>query len=124
MPPLHEGGAKALPDRAREPIIWSNGLGCRSSRLRSNPSNLSGSCQRREPPMATAHRRSNEKPTVLIIGAGVIGLGIGWRLAQRGAAVTLFDRAAAGSGASHAAAGMLAAFAQARPREGKPSAAD
>src|SRR5260370_11127759 len=115
MPPLHEGGAKALPDRAREPIIWSNGLGCRRSRLRSNPSNLSGSCQRREPPMATVHRRSTEKPTALIIGAGVIGLGIAWRLAQRGAAVTLFDRAAAGSGASHAAAGMLAACAEAQP---------
>ena len=50
--------------------------------------------------MATVHRRSTETPTALIIGAGVIGLGIAWRLAQRGAAVTLFDRAAAGSGAS------------------------
>jgi glycine oxidase len=69
--------------------------------------------------MATAHRRSNQKPTVLIIGAGVIGLGIAWRLAQRGAAVTLFDRAAAGSGASHAAAGMLAACAEAEPGEEK-----
>ncbi|TMJ27733.1 MAG: glycine oxidase ThiO [Alphaproteobacteria bacterium] len=69
--------------------------------------------------MATAHRRSTETPTALIIGAGVIGLGIGWRLAQRGAAVTLFDRAAAGSGASHAAAGMLAACAEAEPGEEK-----
>jgi glycine oxidase len=67
--------------------------------------------------MATAHRRSSEKPAVLIIGAGIVGLGIGWRLAQRGAAVTLFDRAAAGSGASHAAAGMLAACAEAEPGE-------
>ena len=69
--------------------------------------------------MATAHRRSTETPTALIIGAGVIGLGIAWRLAQRGAAVTLFDRAAAGSGASHAAAGMLAACAEAEPGEEK-----
>jgi len=69
--------------------------------------------------MATVHRRSTEKPTALIIGAGVIGLGIAWRLAQRGAAVTLFDRAAAGSGASHAAAGMLAACAEAEPGEEK-----
>jgi glycine oxidase len=67
--------------------------------------------------MATAHRRSSKKPAVLIIGAGVIGLGIAWRLAQRGAAVTLFDQAAAGSGASHAAAGMLAACAEAEPGE-------
>jgi len=65
--------------------------------------------------MATVHRRSTETPTALIIGAGVIGLGIAWRLAQRGAAVTLFDRAAAGSGASHSAAGMLAACAEAEP---------
>ena len=69
--------------------------------------------------MATVHRRSTETPTALIIGAGVIGLGIGWRLAQRGAAVTLFDRAAAGSGASHAAAGMLAVCAEAEPGEEK-----
>ena len=69
--------------------------------------------------MATVHRRSTETPTALIIGAGVIGLGIAWRLAQRGAAVTLFDRAAAGSGASHAAAGMLAACAEAEPGEEK-----
>ena len=67
--------------------------------------------------MATAHRRSTEKPTVAIIGAGVVGLGIAWRLAQRGAAVTLFDRGAAGAGASHAAAGMLAVCAEAEPGE-------
>jgi len=67
--------------------------------------------------MATVHRRSSDKPAVLIIGAGLIGLGIAWRLSQRGAAVTLFDRAAAGSGASHAAAGMLAICAEAEPGE-------
>jgi glycine oxidase len=67
--------------------------------------------------MATTHRRSTKKPTVLIIGAGVVGLGIAWRLAQRGAAVTLFDKAGAGSGASHAAAGMLAVCAEAEPGE-------
>ena len=54
---------------------------------------------------------------VAIIGAGVIGLGIAWRLAQRGAAVTVFDQGAAGAGASHAAAGMLAACAEAEPGE-------
>lgn len=47
--------------------------------------------------------------SVAIIGAGVIGLGIAWRLARAGLAVDVFDRSAAGSGASHAAAGMLAA---------------
>jgi glycine oxidase len=39
----------------------------------------------------------------------VIGLAIGWRLAAAGCAVDLFDRGAAGRGASWAAAGMLAA---------------
>jgi len=53
---------------------------------------------------------------VAIIGAGVVGLGIGWRLAAR-ASVEIFDRAAAGSGASHAAAGMLAACCEAEPGE-------
>jgi glycine oxidase len=67
--------------------------------------------------MAAFNRNFTDKPDVVIIGAGVIGLGIAWRLAQRGAAVTVFDRAAAGSGASHAAAGMLAACAEAEPGE-------
>ncbi|HEY2186778.1 MAG TPA: FAD-dependent oxidoreductase [Xanthobacteraceae bacterium] len=57
------------------------------------------------------------KPTVAIIGAGVIGLGIAWRLAARDAAVAVFDKGAAGAGASHAGAGMLAACAEAEPGE-------
>ena len=61
--------------------------------------------------------RNSKSPTVAIIGAGVIGLGIAWRLAARGAAVMVFDKGAAGAGASHAAAGMLAACAEAEPGE-------
>jgi glycine oxidase len=57
------------------------------------------------------------KPNVAIIGAGVIGLAIAWRLAARGTPVRVFDRGAAGAGASHAAAGMLAACAEAEPGE-------
>src|SRR5262245_28439520 len=57
------------------------------------------------------------KPNVAVIGAGVIGLGIAWRLAARGASVSVFDKGAAGAGASHAAAGMLAACAEAEPGE-------
>jgi len=60
---------------------------------------------------------SSSVPRVAIIGAGVIGLGIAWRLAQRGAAVTVFDKGTAGQGASHAAAGMLAACIEAEPGE-------
>jgi glycine oxidase len=64
---------------------------------------------------STASRISNI--TVAIIGAGIIGLGIAWRLAQAGARVTVFDKGAAGQGASHAAAGMLAACVEAEPGE-------
>jgi glycine oxidase len=59
---------------------------------------------------------TGKRPRVVIIGAGVIGLGIAWRLAPR-AAVTVFDRGKAGAGASHAAAGMLAACCEAEPGE-------
>jgi glycine oxidase len=46
----------------------------------------------------------------------VIGLGIAWRIAGR-ATVQVFDRGKAGAGASHAAAGMLAACCEAEPGE-------
>lgn len=49
---------------------------------------------------------------VVIIGAGVAGLSIGWRLRQAGAEVTTLERAQAGRGATWAAAGMLAATAE------------
>jgi glycine oxidase len=56
-------------------------------------------------------------PRVAIIGAGVIGLGIGWRLAQAGCTVDIFERDRAGHGASWAAAGMLAAGIETEPGE-------
>ena len=61
--------------------------------------------------------RNVSKPNVAIIGAGVIGLGIAWRLAMRGVPVAVFDKGVCGAGASHAAAGMLAACAEAEPGE-------
>ncbi|MDJ0936920.1 MAG: glycine oxidase ThiO [Kiloniellales bacterium] len=56
-------------------------------------------------------------PKVAVIGAGVCGLGIGWRLAEAGCRVTVFDRGSAGQGASWAAAGMLAAGVECEPGE-------
>ena len=61
--------------------------------------------------------RSSAPPKTVIIGAGVIGLGIAWRLAQAGCRVSLFDRGEAGRGASWAAAGMLAAAVETEPGE-------
>lgn len=45
---------------------------------------------------------------VIIVGAGIAGLAIGWRLAQAGAQVEIFERGIAGRGATWAAAGMIA----------------
>ena len=49
---------------------------------------------------------------IVIVGAGVAGLGIGWRLAQAGAEVTLLERGTPGLGATFAAAGMIAVTAE------------
>lgn len=61
--------------------------------------------------------KTNDKPRVAVIGAGVCGLGIGWRLAEAGCPVDLFDAGAAGHGATWAAGGMLAAGMEAEPGE-------
>ena len=45
---------------------------------------------------------------VVIIGAGIAGLSIGWRLAQAGADVVILERAQPGQGATWASAGMIA----------------
>ena len=57
------------------------------------------------------------RPKTVIVGAGVIGLGIAWRLAQAGCEVSVYDRGEAGHGASWAAAGMLAAAVETEPGE-------
>ena len=50
---------------------------------------------------------------VVIIGAGIMGCSIAWRLRQRGLTVTLVERGIAGAEASSAAAGILAPQAEA-----------
>ncbi len=52
---------------------------------------------------------------VAVVGGGVIGLSVGWRLARRGLAVAVFDAGPAGGGTSSAATGMLAAAAEHEP---------
>jgi glycine oxidase len=49
---------------------------------------------------------------IAIIGGGLIGTGIAYELAKRGATVTVFDRAEPAHGASWAGAGMLAPFSE------------
>jgi glycine oxidase len=49
----------------------------------------------------------------IVVGAGAIGLGIAWRLAQRGRDVLVLDQGEPGSGASFHAAGMLAPITEA-----------
>ena len=49
---------------------------------------------------------------IVVIGAGVAGLAIGWRLAEAGQEVIVLDRAQPGAGATWASAGMLAVTAE------------
>jgi len=53
---------------------------------------------------------------IAIIGGGIVGLASAWRLAQAGKSVVLIERGRLGDGASGAAAGMLAPFAEATNR--------
>jgi glycine oxidase len=54
---------------------------------------------------------------IVIIGGGICGLGIGWRLAKAGRDVTIVDRGEAAMAATWAAAGMLAPQAEAEHAE-------
>jgi glycine oxidase len=59
---------------------------------------------------------SSKNGTALVVGGGIIGVSSAFRLAREGWRVSLFD-AAPGSGATWAAAGMLAPSAEAAPGE-------
>src|SRR4051795_8375927 len=71
--------------------------------------NLAGHARWRESVISTVFSIPKQRPRTVIVGAGVVGLGIAWRLAQAGCAVTVYDKGRAGRGASWAAAGMRAA---------------
>jgi glycine oxidase len=89
----------------------------RRERLRSNPLNLAGRARQRESVITRSIAVPSSSPKTVVIGAGVIGLGIAWRLAQAGCAVTIYDAGETGRGASWAAAGMLAAAVETEPGE-------
>ncbi|HEU4928362.1 MAG TPA: glycine oxidase ThiO [Candidatus Krumholzibacteria bacterium] len=50
---------------------------------------------------------------VAVVGGGIIGMAVAWRMARAGASVTLFERDRAGAGTSRVAAGMLAPITEA-----------
>jgi glycine oxidase len=55
----------------------------------------------------------NGQPTeVVVVGGGIIGLAVAWRLRQRGISVELLERGGTGEGTSRVAAGMLAPVAE------------
>jgi len=49
---------------------------------------------------------------VAVVGGGIVGLGVAWRLLAAGRSVRVFDQGAAGRGATWAAGGMLAPAAE------------
>ncbi len=63
-----------------------------------------------------------QQPDVVIAGAGVIGMTLALELCRRGRRVTVLERGTPGSGASSAAAGMLAANDPANPSGLRPLA--
>ncbi len=69
------------------------------------------------PGSSTPPASYGSRPSVALIGGGVMGLSIGWRLAAAGCRVDVFERGSLGHGASWAAAGMLAAGVETEPGE-------
>ncbi len=67
------------------------------------------------PPAAPVPAAVPPRVDVAVVGGGVVGLSVAWRLLRRGLSVAVFDAGAAGGGTSSAATGMLAAGAEHEP---------
>jgi glycine oxidase len=63
------------------------------------------------PRVAVLPQRAN----IVVIGGGLIGLSVAWRLAEAGRSVVVIERGQVGAGASLAATGMLAPAAEHEP---------
>nr|WP_276081849.1 glycine oxidase ThiO [Methylobacterium sp. GC_Met_2] len=71
--------------------------------------------QRRGPAGAREQVHLPDTTDIAIVGGGLIGLSIAWRLARAGHSVTVLERETIGAGASLAATGMLAPAAEHEP---------
>jgi glycine oxidase len=71
--------------------------------------------RRRSPDGGVAPTALPARTDVAVIGGGLIGLSIAWRLARAGRTVTVLERDTIGAGASLAATGMLAPAAEHEP---------
>ena len=67
-----------------------------------------------ELPQASTITKSQASPDVLVVGAGIIGLSIAWKLTEGGAQVLVLDAGSAAAEASWAGAGMLTAGSELR----------
>ncbi len=67
--------------------------------------------------LSQVSQRNAPAVDLAVVGAGAIGLAVGWRAAQRGARVVVFERHQAGAGTSRMAAGMLAPVSEAAAAE-------
>jgi glycine oxidase len=63
--------------------------------------------------MTESTKQSGKQVDVVVIGGGVIGCSIAWRLGQSGMRVVVVERGRVGGEASHAAGGMLVPLAEA-----------
>jgi D-amino-acid dehydrogenase len=59
--------------------------------------------------MMREHRRMEQRPRVIVVGAGIVGLCVAWFLQRDGAAVTVLDRDGPGEGTSSGNAGAISA---------------